>query len=60
MDHVWTIRNVTSFSIAPGFVLAKLEDGNIMAWGRNDHGQLGVPSSGFDDFRISPVRVEFR
>ena len=59
-DYIWTMHNVVCFSVSPSHLLAILDDGSVMAWGMNSHGQLGVASTGNDCSHLTPVLVEFR
>jgi alpha-tubulin suppressor-like RCC1 family protein len=58
------LDNVSRIAAGDGFALALKKDGTVWAWGRNDHMQLGVPSSDKCgpqralDCSFSPIQVE--
>lgn len=53
-DGSTPLSNVTSVAMGGQHALASLDDGQVVAWGNNDHGQLGQP---VDAGRSLPVIV---
>lgn len=51
------ITNATKVSVGVDFVAALLRDGSAVAWGDNDHCQLGQPMSGPQDMPAPILRV---
>ena len=57
---VRVMDGAASVSLGAEHGLVLLANGNVMAWGRNNFGQIGIPSSGTNDTRPNPLLVEFR
>ena len=55
--RVGTDTNWASVSAGWHYTMAIRTDGSLWAWGQNNHGQLGIGTSGWNDVRTIPTRV---